>query len=78
LAFLLGAGFLLGAAAGGLAGYAIGAYSRPPYYWYPYAPVFSPIPWHSPAYAAYAPPYMATRPWTYGYGPAYGYGYPFW
>ena len=65
--------FLLGAAAGALAGYAIGLGSRGyGYPWYGYTPVMSPMPWYPPSYAS-IPRYPAMSPWS-GYGPGYGYG----
>ena len=63
--------FLAGAAIGGLAGFTLGAWTRPPYYWYPYynpyyVPVYYPAPVFSPYYPAY-PQYI--RP--YGFYPYY-------
>lgn len=68
MAFL---GFLAGAAIGGFAGYALGAWTAPAWYWHPYyyAPIYYTVPlcqpYYYPSYPAYARPY-AWHPW-YGY-----------
>jgi hypothetical protein len=49
-------GFLAGAALGGLAGYALRAWTAP--YWYPYSYYYAPYNYYYPAYQQY--------PW-YGY-----------
>jgi ABC-type nitrate/sulfonate/bicarbonate transport system permease component len=64
-------GFLAGAALGGLAGYALGAWTRPAWCWHPYYyalnyyPTPCYLPYHRQAYPVYIYPY-GWHPW-YGY-----------